>query len=67
VITEHAAFELRQRGIARETIRQVLTAPEQCHEVRPGRDVFQVRVSLGEPPKTYLVRVFVDVDRELPR
>jgi Domain of unknown function (DUF4258) len=64
VITEHAAFELQRRGIARETVHRVLTAPEQRHEVRPGRDVFQVRISLAEPPKTYLVRVFVDIDRE---
>ncbi len=64
VITEHAAFELRRRGIARETVQQVLSAPEQRHEVRPGREVFQVRISLGVPSKTYLVRVFVDIDRE---
>lgn len=64
VITDHAAFELQRRGIARETVHRVLTALEQRHEVRPGRDVFQARISLAEPPKTYLVRVFVDIDRE---
>jgi hypothetical protein len=42
----------------------VLGAPEQRYEVRAGRDVLQGRTSLGEPPRTYLVRVFVDVDRE---
>jgi hypothetical protein len=42
----------------------VLAAPEQRHVVRPGRDVFQARISLVELPKTYLVRVFVDIDRE---
>lgn len=64
VITDHAAFELKRREIARETVHRVLTAPEQRHEVRPGRDVFQIRVFLGEPPKTYLVRVFVDINLE---
>ncbi len=64
VITEHAAFELHRRGITRETIQQVLGAPEQRYEVRAGRDVLQGRTSHGDPPKTYLVRVFVDVDRE---
>jgi hypothetical protein len=32
--------------------------------VRPGRDVFQSKVLLGDPPREYLVRVFVDVDRQ---
>jgi hypothetical protein len=64
VITAHAAFELQRREIAKKTVQQVLSAPEQRHEVRPGRDVFQAKISLGEPSKTYLVRVFVDIDRE---
>jgi hypothetical protein len=34
VITEHAAFELQRRGITRETVQQVLGAPEQRFEVR---------------------------------
>lgn len=28
-----------------------------------GRVVLQARVAMGDPPKTYLVRVIVDVDR----
>jgi hypothetical protein len=42
-------------------VRSVLAAPEQRHEVGPGRDVFQSRIAAAG--KTYLVRVFVDVDR----
>jgi hypothetical protein len=33
------------------------------HEVRV---VYQSRVELGEPSKTYVLRVFVDIDREPP-
>ncbi len=28
--------------------------------------VYQSRLELGDPPKTYLFRVFVDVDRQPP-
>jgi hypothetical protein len=64
VITEHAAFEIGRRGLTEELVRRILAAPEQRYEVRPGRDVFQSRSSIGDPSKTYLVRVFVDVDRQ---
>jgi hypothetical protein len=60
-ITAHAAFEMRRRGITESLVRSVLAAPEQRHEVRPGRDVFQSRIAAAG--KTYLIRVFVDVDR----
>ncbi len=63
VITEHAVFEIVRRGLGESTVRHVLAAPEQRHEVRAGREVFQTRISMGDPAKTYLVRVFVDVDR----
>jgi len=52
-----------RRKLGQELVHQVLTAPEQRLEVRPGRDVLQSRVLLGEPPKAYLVRVVVDIDR----
>ena len=62
VITVHATFEARRR-IDEQTVHAVLSAPEQRLPVRPGRDVFQSRVDVGEPTKRYLVRVFVDIDR----
>lgn len=43
---------------------EVLATPEQCMEVRPGRCVYQSRRNRGEPPRQYLLRVFVDIDRE---
>lgn len=62
VLTSHARFEMERRGISADTVHQVLTAPEQRVHVRPGREVLQSVIALRE--KAYLVRVFVDVDRD---
>ena len=61
VITEHAAFEMKRRGIDEAMLRSVLAAPGQRDSVRPGRDVLQTRVTIED--KEFVVRVFVDVDR----
>ena len=61
-ITEHAAFEMQRRRIEASAVAAVLAAPEQRHVVRPGRDVLQSRIGIAG--KTYLLRVFVDVDRQ---
>ncbi len=61
VVTAHAALEMRRRGIDDASLRRVLAAPEQREAVRPGRDVLQSRIELEG--RDYLVRVFVDVDR----
>ena len=61
VITAHAMFEMRRRGIAETLLRQVLAAPDQRHTVRPGRDVLQSKIELDG--RLYLLRIFVDVDR----
>jgi hypothetical protein len=61
VITPHAEFELRRRGLDEALVRRVLAAPEQRAAVRPGRDVLQSRIEIDD--KVYLVRVIVDVDR----
>ena len=63
-LTPHAATEAQRRGISLELVRQVLAAPEQEFEIRPGRVVLQARISMGDPGKIYLLRVFVDVDRQ---
>lgn len=62
--TAHARFEMERRGIKDAHVATVLSAPEQWEIVRPGRVVYQSRFRHGEPPRTYLLRVFVDVDRE---
>ena len=66
VITVHAATEIQRRGLDLDTVRMVLADPEQALGVRPGRIVVQSRVSAGHRARTYLVRVFVDIDRQPP-
>lgn len=61
VITPHAAFEMGRRKVLERIVRQILAEPEQRHPIREGRDVLQSRIVMAG--KTYLVRVFVDVDR----
>jgi hypothetical protein len=41
-----------------------MTSPEQKANVREGRTVYQSRLSFGKPPRLFLVRVFVDIDRK---
>ena len=65
-LTDHANAQMKRRQIREENVANMLAAPEQVEMVRPGRYVYQSRVLLGEPPKTYLLRVFVDVDRKPP-
>lgn len=45
---------------------KVLRFPEQTELIRKGRAVYQSRFEYGEPPKTFLLRVFVDIDRIFP-
>jgi hypothetical protein len=63
VITAHAVFEMQRRGITEEILEQVLHAPEQRFLLRAGREVLQSRIQISG--REYLVRVFVDVDRQL--
>jgi hypothetical protein len=63
ILSEHAEFEMDRRGLDAKLIATVLGKPDQRRLVRPGREVLQSKVELGEPAKTYLVRVFIDVDR----
>ncbi|MBC7226719.1 MAG: DUF4258 domain-containing protein [Thermoflexales bacterium] len=65
-ITDHAHQEMTRRQITEEDVAKVLAAPEQIEFVREGRAVYQSRLPSGEPPKMYLLRVLVDVDRVPP-
>ena len=65
-LTDHAKVQMTRRQIREEDIANVLAAPEQVDVVRAARRVYQSRVLLGKPPKTYLLRVFVDIDRDPP-
>ncbi len=62
-LTEHALQEMSRRKITEDEVAHVLADPEQIMVVREGREVFQSRFNVDEPPKTYLIRVFVDIDR----
>jgi hypothetical protein len=61
-----ALWEMERRGIKKDEVNSVLNAPEQKEEVRSGRCVYQSRLIYGEPPKLYLLRVFVEIDRMPP-
>lgn len=65
-ITDHAREEMARRQIAEEDVAKVLAGPEQSEIIREGRKVYQSRLQSGEPPRTYLLRVFVDIDRFPP-
>lgn len=65
-LTDHAQMEMARRQISEQTVAEVLSNPEQTEPVSPGREVYQARIEMGEPSKTYLLRVFVDVDHQPP-
>ena len=44
----------------------MLAKPGQMEFVRDGQVVYQAKIDLEEPPKTYILRVFVDIDRKPP-
>jgi len=64
VIGEHASRQAAARDIPEAVVLRVLGGPERVLEVRPGRVVAQAVVRFGETD--YMVRVFVDVDRDPP-
>lgn len=66
VLTPHAKFEMERRGLSEETIREVLGNPGQRYNLRPGRDVFQSKITDTSTGESFLVRVFVDMDRIPP-
>jgi hypothetical protein len=55
---------MKRRRLDEQLVRSVLAEPEQELQIRPGRIVVQSRVPMDQPHKTYLVRIFVDVDRD---
>ena len=65
-LTDHAILEMERREIAEADVARVLSAPEQTEIIRPGRVVCQSRIQAADPPRVYLLRVFVDIDRDPP-
>jgi len=66
IFADHALFEMKRRGISESEVAQVLAKPGQSETVRAGRVVYQAKFNLGAPPKVFLLRVFVDIDRHPP-
>jgi len=66
IFTDHALNEMARRQITENNVKLVLAKPEQTEMVREGRAVYQLRLEMGEPPKTYLIRVFVDINPRPP-
>lgn len=66
MLTGHARFEMQRRGVREDEVAEVLTAPEQRERIGEARWVFQSRFSRGNPSKVFLLRVFLDVDRDPP-
>ena len=65
-LTAHVRTEMARRQIQEPDVARVLAVPEQTETIRAGREVYQSRLAWGDPPATYLLRVFVDVDRQPP-
>jgi hypothetical protein len=65
-LTDCARMEMARRQISGAEVARVLAAPEQTELVREGCAVYQSRIPLGDSSKIYVLRVFVDIDREPP-
>lgn len=57
---------MKRRGIREEIVRDVLRSPGQRFDVRSGRIVLQSKLVDESKGKEYVIRVFVDIDREPP-
>lgn len=64
IFTPHADFEMKRRNLSEEMVRWVIKNSEQKWEVRKGRIICQSRVKMEVPEREFLIRVFVDIDRE---
>ena len=66
VFTEHARRQMARRCIEEAETRLTIETPEWSAEIRTGRLVAQRAFTRGAPPRPYLLRVFVDIDRDPP-
>jgi len=62
VWTTHARLQVVARGLAESDVESVLRVPSAIRAVRAGRVVVQAEKEIAG--RLYLLRVFVDVDRE---
>jgi hypothetical protein len=66
VFSDHALTEMVRREISQDDVKAVLANPEHMETVREGRAVYQAKLEMGQPAKTYILRVFMDIDRKPP-
>jgi hypothetical protein len=66
LFSEHALYQMSRRVLTIDQVRSVLASPEEVSLLREGRIVVHGFISMGEPARTYLLRVVVDVDPEPP-
>jgi hypothetical protein len=55
---------MKRRDITELQIQEVLHNPQQTEEIRSGRRLFQSMVSFKDGKKMYLLRIFVDIDKD---
>ena len=66
-ISDHARAAMVRREITEAQVRKVLRAPQAVVlGNRPGREVAQAPVTLGDPPQSVLLRVVVEVGQDPP-
>ena len=66
-ISDHARTAMARRGMTEAQVREVLRAPQAVVPGnRPGREVAQGPVTLGDPPQRVLLRVVVEVGKDPP-
>jgi len=63
--SEHALIEMAHRGISQADVRAVLRNPGRQEFVRASR-VALTALENGPDGRQYVIRVFVDVDRQRP-
>lgn len=63
-ISEHARLQMARRGVPEAWVDATLRTPGQRQPVRPGRCVFQSAMPHEDESRDWLLRVFVDVDRD---
>ncbi len=64
-VSEHARQRASERNISIETIQQVVNMPDTIVEDGPGQKIYQANI-LFATEKIYLVRVFVNIDKDPP-
>lgn len=64
VFTDHARGQMQRRGLRENDVRHTRARPDTVRPVGPGRVVAERMLIMDQAsPRSYLLRVFVDIDR----